>query len=612
MSISTDMYDGKPVFTPGTGMTAFGFYDNDAAFGADAPKAARFIGTRLGWPLMDVELTSGSMFTALEEAVTTYGNTVYAWKVKENYLSLEGGSTKVAANDVVVEPTLQRVIEIAKNYGTEADVGGNVTLHHGLLEVKAGVQCYDLDLWAKNQGIEGGIEIRKVYYEAPPAILRYFDPYAGTGTGLQSLMDTFDFGSYSPGVNFLLMPVSYDLLKVQAIEFNDQVRKSAYSFRLSNNQLELFPIPVQGGVLRLEYYKLSDKRKLNTGASNYVATSVHGISGSWEIINSDTRLTTSDIEFISSSGYGTDFVVDEYGEYHYSGSNYGWFEVNLTSSYLNIESDVAKSVSVQCQLNTVIDGMPGNYMFLPNQLLVHTGSVSGYNVVDKLYLKLYQSIDTGSVVISYPTYRTSVDGVTNFSGYSVDFTVEVENAPVTRKFIHTLNTTNVSVQVYEDKANGVSSQMLPAQINIVNAYEIDITFAQTTTGHVVFSGTAEESVLDSEIITNVSEVPYENPTYSKINSIGRQWIFRYALAICKETLAYIRGKYTTLKVPNSETTLNQSDLLTDARTEKKDLLQELTDILSVSSRQSQLELKAKEAESLKTVLTAVPVGLYIG
>ena len=82
-----------------------------------------------------------------------------------------------------------------------------------------------MDAWATDNSIDGGIEVRKIFYEAPPAIQRYFDPYAGTGTGIQSLMDAFDFGSFSPGVNFLLMPASYDILKTQAIEFKRSDKK---------------------------------------------------------------------------------------------------------------------------------------------------------------------------------------------------------------------------------------------------------------------------------------------------------------------------------------------------------------------------------------------------
>jgi hypothetical protein len=100
-------------------------------------------------------------------------------------------------NNKLIEGSLGRVIEIAENYGTEAGVGGNVTKYSGSIKRNCRYSEYDLDAWATAQGITGGIEVRKVFYESPPAILRYFDPYAGTGTGIQSLMDAFDFGSYS-------------------------------------------------------------------------------------------------------------------------------------------------------------------------------------------------------------------------------------------------------------------------------------------------------------------------------------------------------------------------------------------------------------------------------
>jgi hypothetical protein len=113
-------------------------------------------------------------------------------------------------------------------------------------------------------------------------------------------------------------------------------------------------------------------------------------------------------------------------------------------------------------------------------------------------------------------------------------------------------------------------------------------------------------------ISNVAEVPYENPTYSYINSVGRQWIFNYTLALAKEMLAYIRGKYTTVPIPGSETTLNQADLLGDARTEKLALITDLRDTLSATSRQTQLEGQAKEVEDLQTTLRAVPMTIFVG
>ena len=375
------IWNGSSTFT--TGSTPFGFYDTDSTFQTDADKVAHFCATRLGFPLMDVELNSGSFYACFEEAVTTYGNEVFQYKIRENYLSLEGGATGSSINNKLIDPTLNRVVQISNNYGTEAGVGGNVTKYTGSLPLTASVQDYDLDQWATDQGINGGIEIRRVFFQAPPAILRYFDPYAGTGTGIQSLMDAFDFGSFSPGVNFLLMPASYDALKVQAIEFNDQIRRSGYSFELVNNRLKVFPLPREATTLYFEYYKLSDKQ----GAVN--------------------------------------------------------------------------------------------------------------------------STDTG-------------------------------------------------------------------------------------------------------LVTNVGEVPYSNPTYNELNSVAKQWIYRYTLALTRELLGYIRGKYQSVPVPGAEATLNQADLLADARTEKDSLLSDLREMLDQTSRVSQLERKSNESKFLKDTLSDVPMTIFIG
>ena len=196
---------------------------------------------------MDVELQQQQMFACFEEAITTYGNEVFTYKIRENYLSLEGSSTGSLINTQVVDPTLSRIVELSKHYGTEAGVGGNVDRHTGSIETISNQQNYDLDAWAENEGIEGGIEIRKIFYEAPPAITRYFDPYAGTGTGMIDLMDSFGWGSYSPAINFLMMPLNYDMQVIQAIELNDTIRRSNYTFELVNNRLRVFPIPSSGG-----------------------------------------------------------------------------------------------------------------------------------------------------------------------------------------------------------------------------------------------------------------------------------------------------------------------------------------------------------------------------
>ena len=134
-------------------------------------------------------------------------------------------------NGKVINNVLQTQIRIAEGYAQEASVGGYVTEYTGSIHLEPFKQTYDLNAWAaESASLEPGdrIEVRQVFYQEPPAIVRYFDPYAGTGTGVQGLLETFGFGSYSPGINFMLMPVYWDIQKIQAIEFNDHIRKSAF------------------------------------------------------------------------------------------------------------------------------------------------------------------------------------------------------------------------------------------------------------------------------------------------------------------------------------------------------------------------------------------------
>jgi hypothetical protein len=168
-------------------------------------------------------------------------------------------------NGKLISNNLQTQVTIAETYAMEANVGGFVNQYSGALHLTANKQTYDLNEWAQaSASLEPGdrIEIREIFYQEPPAIVRYFDPYAGTGTGVQGLLETFGFGSYSPGINFMLMPVYWDIQKIQAIEFNDQVRKSAFSFNIVNNQLTIFPVPgdtYSGHRLWFKYMKLSEK-----------------------------------------------------------------------------------------------------------------------------------------------------------------------------------------------------------------------------------------------------------------------------------------------------------------------------------------------------------------
>jgi len=379
------IWPGSSSFQPGD--TPFGFYDNDLEFEVDANKVAKFCAQRLGYPIVDIELQDIQFYTAFEEAVTVYGNEIYAYKVRENYLSLEGASNTIDVNEKLVTPTLARIIAMSQQYGVEAGSGGNVEWYDGFIQLTQSVQEYDLNSWAesiiphyKNQDIQ----IMRVFYEAPPAIVRYFDPYAGTGTDLAGLLDTFGFGNYSPGINFMMMPINFDLQKIQAIEFNDQIRKANYSFEIHNNKLRIFPIPDDSrGKLKIQYILKSE------------------------------------------------------------------------------EANAA----------------------------------------------------------------------------------------------------------FQDGGGKIK---------------------------------------------NISEVPYNNPVYSDINAVGRSWIFEYTLALSKEMLGYVRGKYGTVPIPGSEVSLNQSDLITAATSEKERLIDRLRAYLEETSRDKLLERRNLESDAMEKELNKVPFTIYIG
>jgi hypothetical protein len=236
-------------------------------------------------------LTSGSGTTNNPYKITNTGSFVYTFTTSPQ---IAGGgapfgtgsiptvyvqdSNAPALNNRLISNNLATITTtIAEDYASEVGVGGKYNVISGALQMTAGVQDYDLDAWASaSASLNPGdrIEVRRIFYEEPPAIVRYFDPYAGTGTGIQSLLESFGFGQFSPGINFLLMPINFDVQKIQAIEFNDQIRKAAWSFDIKNNKLKIFPIPYENKKLFFEYVKISDKFSAVKDPRNNIVTDV--------------------------------------------------------------------------------------------------------------------------------------------------------------------------------------------------------------------------------------------------------------------------------------------------------------------------------------------------
>ena len=378
------IWDGSSTFT--TGSTPWGLYDTDSSFSTDVDKFASWSAKRLGYPIMSVELQSGSFYACYEEAITEYSAQVNQFNIKDNLLHLTGQATGSNVTHKRVTPTMGRSVFLSKQYGTEAGVGGDVDIKKGSINITGSQQEYDLNSLVVDGSGSGSIEVKRVYYEGTPAMQRFFDPYATTGYGTINMVQGFGFGDYSPAVSFTLMPLFEDLLRVQAIELNDSIRKSSYSFTLVNNKLRIFPDPEEDATIYFDYVNTSDR---------------------------DNPLITE-----------------------YSGS--------------------------------------------------------------------------------------------------------------------------------------------------------------------------------SDVVSDFSNVPYDNMQYQYINDVGKQWIRKYGLALCKELLGIIRSKYGAIPIPNSETSLDGDTLRNEASAEKEALITQLREILEQTSRKALLEADKDEAEFLQEKLAKVPYPIYIG
>jgi hypothetical protein len=380
------IYPGSSSFVPG--MTPFGFYDYDYQFQIDADKVTTFVARRLGYPIMEVELQDLNFYAAFEEAITTYGNELYAYQVRDNMLSLEGAPTSSNLNNALITPNMGGIVRLSQQYASEAGAGGNVTYYSGALALTSSKQEYDLGAWATDNNITGGIEIKSVFYQSLPAVSQMYAPFGGFaglgGVPAVGLYGGLYGGGYGGG--YLMMPVAYDAAVIQGLEMSNTIRLSAYTFNIINNKIKVFPIPsdndVRDGFLFFEYIK------------------------------NEERLT--------------------------------------------------------------------------NGLITPGG------------------------------------------------------------------------------------------------------------------------------ITNPSNAPYGNPVYSQINSVGRQWIYEYCLALCKEMLGYVRGKYSTVPIPEQNMTLNQSDLLTAATAEKVALIERLRGYFDETSKKSLLERRSQESDFRRQEINNVPMVIYIG
>jgi len=266
------IYPGSSSFFPG--QTPFEIYDNDYIFQSDAPKIALWCARRLGYPIQNVELVDENFYACFEEATSEYGAQVNQFNIRNNLETLKGKAAGTNYSQKLVNGTnLGQIVSISDAYGTLVGAGGNTEYKKVKIMLTGSKQTYDLhQLIAVPNESGNPIDIAKVYFETTPAISRFFDPYSVSGQGTLNLIDEFGFGSFSPAAQFVLMPIFEDLLRIQQIEFNDQIRKSAHTFNIVDNKLTIFPRPAATTVkeLWIDYYVRKDFIENSVGVQSDV------------------------------------------------------------------------------------------------------------------------------------------------------------------------------------------------------------------------------------------------------------------------------------------------------------------------------------------------------
>jgi hypothetical protein len=250
--------------------TPFGIYDNDTDFRTDAPKTSVWVAKRLGFPIVNIELDNGQIWACFEESVSEYSAQVNQFNLRNNLDILRGqpkGRVDNYSQTLVDGSFLPTVVRMSQQYGTLAGVGGNTAIKKAYVNMTESVQTYDLMQSAidvqsgqsfSTMYVSGStVDVVKVFHEASPAIARFFDPYSVGAQGTLNLMSELGFGNFSPAAQFLMMPIYEDVLRMQQIEFNDHIRKSAYSFNIADNKLQIFPVPTENTVKKVYFDYMS-------------------------------------------------------------------------------------------------------------------------------------------------------------------------------------------------------------------------------------------------------------------------------------------------------------------------------------------------------------------
>ena len=253
--MATDFLDITASFADISNPLAFGTFSSDSAFQTDCDGMIKYTHVMLGGNVLQVELKNLDIYQSLENASLEYSALVNSYQAKSTMADILGGSTGSLAGQ---QNKLARLnIALAKRksqaYSSELGIGGTKTLYSGSIDLASGQQAYDLKVLMSASGLVASgsrAEIKEIFHFSPTATYRFFD----TTSAINYLHNEFKFESFTPETVFYLLPVWEDVLRGQQLHTSHNIRRSNYSYDITNNVLRVFPTPTKSTKLFFTYY----------------------------------------------------------------------------------------------------------------------------------------------------------------------------------------------------------------------------------------------------------------------------------------------------------------------------------------------------------------------
>lgn len=253
------LLDLTAAFIDLSGNLPFGTFSSDSNFQSDANSMVKYVYRKLGGSVLNVELNNIDVYVALEDSTLEYSSTVNSYHAKSMLADIIGSQTGSlsGSENKLAKFNLALAKRKSQAYSSEIALGGTRTLHSASIDLNKNQQHYDLKVLLSSSSLVTGsqrAEIKEVFHFSPTAAYRFFD----TTSAINYLHNQFSFESFTPETIFYLLPIWEDVLRAQMLETSHNIRRSNYSYDITNNVLRIYPIPDKGVKLYFTYYLVNE------------------------------------------------------------------------------------------------------------------------------------------------------------------------------------------------------------------------------------------------------------------------------------------------------------------------------------------------------------------